>query len=95
VHGFGSPCSFKISDDYLLTEVCQKVEERMIFLQRSMASWKDNLKFLVGTHFLFRMLLFTAGEDGDPELQAQGHDEWRLTSIDFEFPQGLTNSTTA
>jgi hypothetical protein len=75
---FGSPCSFKISNDYPQTEAPQEGEECMIFLKRSMASWKDALKFLAGTQVLFRILLFTTGEDGDLELQAQGHDELKV-----------------
>jgi hypothetical protein len=66
-----------------------------IHLGESMASWKNDIKFPAGTHFLFETLLFMEGEDNDLELQAQGHEEWGAVLIGFEFPRGLVNSVTA
>jgi hypothetical protein len=40
-----------------------------------MASKKNDLKFPMGTQFLFKKLLFTVGEGDDLELQAQCHVE--------------------
>jgi hypothetical protein len=44
--------------------------------------------------FLFGTLSFMAGEDDDIEHPAQEQEEWRTTTISFEFHQGLKNSAT-
>jgi hypothetical protein len=57
-----------------------------------MASTSD-IKFPMGTQFLFETLLFTVGESGDLELTIQDQDERHATSIDVEFPHGIINVT--
>jgi hypothetical protein len=37
------------------------------------------------------MLPFTVGEDDDLEHPTQKQEERRMTTIGFEFPQGLNN----
>jgi hypothetical protein len=54
-----------------------------------MASWVYDKKFLADMQFLFGMLPFTVGEDDDLEHPAQKQEEWRMTTIGFEFPRGL------
>jgi hypothetical protein len=50
-----------------------------------MASWVYDEKFPMGTQFVFRTLLFTAGHDDDLEHPTQEQEERRTTTIDFEF----------
>jgi hypothetical protein len=50
-----------------------------------MASWVYNEKFLMGTQFLFKTLLFTMGEDDDLEHPTQEQEERRTVMTDFEF----------
>jgi hypothetical protein len=44
--------------------------------------------------FLFGTLSFTTGKDDDLERPAQEQEEWRTTTIDFEFHRGLKNLVT-
>jgi hypothetical protein len=57
-----------------------------------MASWVYDEKFPMGTQFVFRTLLFTAGQDDDLEHPTQEQEERRTTTIDFEFSWGFGNS---
>jgi hypothetical protein len=58
------------------------------------ASWIYYEKFLTGMRFLFGTLPFMMEEDDDLECPAQEQEEWRTTTIDFEFHRGLKNSVT-
>jgi hypothetical protein len=51
-------------------------------------------KFLTDMWFLFGTLPFTTEEDDDLERLAQKQEEWRTTTIDFEFNRCLKNSAT-
>jgi hypothetical protein len=59
-----------------------------------MVSWKDDLKFPVGTWLHFGTLKFTTREDGKLELQAQERVEQLREKTRFRFPQGLKNLVT-
>jgi hypothetical protein len=50
--------------------------------------------FSVVTQFLFRTLLFMTREDDNLEHAAQEQEKRRMTTISFEFPQGLKSSAT-
>jgi hypothetical protein len=56
--------------------------------------WIYDEKFLMDIQFLFGMLSFTMREDGNLEHTAQEQEEWRTTTIGFEFYRGLKNSVT-
>jgi hypothetical protein len=59
-----------------------------------MASWIYDKKFIAGTQFMFGTLSFMTGEDDDLEHPTQEQEERRMTTIGFEFHQGLKNSVT-
>jgi hypothetical protein len=59
-----------------------------------MASWIYDEKFPMGMQFLFETSSFTAAHDDDLEHPAHEQKARHTTTIDFEFPQSLKNSTT-
>jgi hypothetical protein len=59
-----------------------------------MATWIYDEKFLTGIQFLSGTLSFTAVEDDDLERPTQEQKERCTMTTDFEFHQGLKNSTT-
>jgi hypothetical protein len=78
----------------MLTEARQEGGSIEIHPSELMTPCIYDEKFSTGTQFLFGMLLFVAGEDGDLEHPTQEQEKWRTAMIDFEFSQGLKHDAT-
>jgi hypothetical protein len=68
-----------------LTEARQVRGSAEIHPAELMAPWIYDKKFSVGTQFMFGTLSFTMREDDDLEHLVQEQEEWRTTTISFEF----------
>jgi hypothetical protein len=59
-----------------------------------MALWIYDKKLFMGTQSMIGTLPLLVGEDGNLEHPTQEQEEWCMTTISFEFHQGLKNSAT-
>jgi hypothetical protein len=60
-----------------------------------MAPWTFSIMFPCGTQFIFRSLMFTAGEDGNLELLTQGPVPKHLVPVYGKTPHYPANSSTS